>query len=145
MKTSLAKFHDPKAAIESALRESPPTPEFPPALHNSIMRAVHAARRDEKNHVPQFGIFRHLAEIRWAPVTAVTALLLLGAWLALHNRPDQTVQNSQTLPGISAAFTTGQEVVDALPSATIGPLSDELDKVNQDLNRTAEFLLATLP
>lgn len=145
MKSPFAKFQNPNESLETALRESAPKTQFPPALHKSIMRAVHVARRNETSQVPEFGIFRRLVEIKWVPVTALTALILLGTWFALHNRPEQAASDLQTLPEISTAFTASQEVVDALPSATIGPLSDELNKVNQDFNRTAEFLLATLP
>jgi hypothetical protein len=33
----------------------------------------------------------------------------------------------------------------AVPSAVVAPLTDELQKLNQDLNNTAQFLLASLP
>jgi hypothetical protein len=127
------------------MRESAPRTEFPATLHNSIMRAVDAVHCEQRKQVSSLGMLQRFAKIRWLPLTGIAGLVLLGALIAIHNRPEQSSSNPQTLPQISAAFTAGQEVVDALPSVTVGPLSEELDKVNQDLDRTAEFLLATLP
>jgi hypothetical protein len=81
----------------------------------------------------------------WLPASALVALALAGIWLVLQHRPVQTKPGPKSLPEISTAFNASQEIVDALPSATVGPLSDELDNVGRDLDRTAEFLLATLP
>ena len=83
--------------------------------------------------------------IRWLGASAFAALVLLGVWLATHHHSEQASSNAQSVVEISRAFTASQELVDALPSAAVGPLSDELDRVNRDLARTAEFLLATLP
>jgi len=145
MKSQFAKFKNPEAALESALRKSGPDTEFPATLHNSIMRAVHAARRERKTRVSAFAVLQRFAEMRWLRITGLAALILLGIWLSIHNRPQRMNSNTQSLPEISTALTASQEIVDALPSATIGPLSDELDKVNRDFNRTAEFVLAALP
>jgi hypothetical protein len=39
----------------------------------------------------------------------------------------------------------GGQVARAVPTAVVSPLADELEKVNRDLNSTAQFLLASLP
>lgn len=145
MKFPFVKFDKSDNALEIALRNSAPKTGFPTDLHGSIMRSVRGAKRDAFIQVSRFALFRRLLQIRWLPVSGVAVLALVGVWLALHHRAEPPAASSQSLPAISSAFTTGQEVVDALPSITVGPLSDELDKANQDLNRTAEFLLATLP
>ena len=145
MKSVFAKFRNSGDSLESALRESTPKTEFPATLHNSIMRAIHAVRREDANQASGFAMFEGFAKTRWLPAAGFAGLVLLGVLIAIHNRPERTTSNSQALRQMSAAFTASQEIVDALPSVTVGPLSDELDKVNQDLDRTAEFLLATLP
>jgi hypothetical protein len=146
MKSPFAKLRRCADSLEAALRGSPPKSEFPPALHNSIMRAIQATHREERSQAFVFAIFQRFANIRWLPITGFAALALLGSWLALHHSSAKPpISSAQSFPEISSAFATSQELMDSLPSVTVGPLSDELDKVNHDLDRTAEFLLATLP
>jgi hypothetical protein len=145
MKSPFAKFRNSDESLESALRGSAPKTEFPVTLHNSIMRAVHAVHREEATQVSSFVMFQRFAKICLLPITGFAGLVLLGMLISILNGPKQTAFDPQGLPQISAAFSASQEVVDVLPSVTVGPLSNELDKVNQDLDRTAEFLLATLP
>jgi hypothetical protein len=110
------------------------------------MRSVRGARNEAETKESGFAMFQRFATIRWLPLTGFAALALLGIWLAFrHYSESPTTSNNQSLPKISSAFVMSQELMDSLPSVTVGPLSDELDKVNQDLDRTAEFLLATLP
>jgi hypothetical protein len=109
------------------------------------MRAVQAAHRDEGAQITWSSIFQRVTGIRWLPVAGFASVVLLGIWLASSHHPARTSSNAQSLPEISKAFTVTQEVVDAFPSATVGPLCNELDNVGRDFDRTAEFLLATLP
>jgi len=139
------KFTNSDEALEMVLRESPPRTAVPGTLHDSIMRSVYAADREDRVLVSGFARFRGLLRNCWIPVSGVAGVILLGLLLTLHNRSETRNRNSQALTQISAAFSASQEVVDALPSVTVGPLSDEVDKMNQDFDRTAEFLLATLP
>jgi hypothetical protein len=106
------------------------------------MRAIKNTRHEERAADFSFDVFRRFVQVRWLPITGLASLVIVGIWLTVQNRTEHAVS---PLPEISTAFTASQEVVDALPSVTVGPLSDELEKVNQDLNRTADFLLATLP
>jgi hypothetical protein len=145
MKSWFAKFRRADDVLESALRESRPVTEVPTTLHNSIMRAVEAACRGEDAQVIRPSILQRVAEMRWLPITGLASLVLLGSWLAVSHLSNRTLSNTQPLSEISAAFTATQEVVDALPSTTVGPLSDELDNVGRDIDRTAEFVLAALP
>ena len=144
MKSPFVKGQTTDELLETALRRSPREVEFPDTLHHSIMRAVRAADREGRHSVSGRARFHRFIRMRWIPVTELAGIFLLGVLLSVHNRPKPTV-NAESLTPISAAFTARQEVVDALPSLTVGPLSEELDKVNQDIDRTAEFLLATLP
>lgn len=145
MKFPLAKTRNSNDALESALRRSALATAFPPNLHRSIMRAVRANRPQERPQLSLLLLFRQFALTRVVAVIGVATLIVMGFWLALRNRPQSTMSNSQSLTEISTAFTASQEIVDNLPSTAVGPLSEELDKVNQDLNRTTDFLLATLP
>jgi hypothetical protein len=144
MKSPFAKFGNSDEALDSALRDSAPECEFPSELHDSVMRAVKAGHRVEGTQISGFGRFQGFMKIRWLPITGFAGLVLLGALLTIHNRP-AALQNPPPLTEISRAFATSQELVDSLPSVAVGRLSDELEKVNRDLDRTAEFLLATLP
>jgi len=145
MKSRPDKITNSGEALEMMLRKSPRRTAVPGALHDSIMRAVYAADREERILVSGFARFRGILQNRWIPVSGFAGIILLGLLLTLHNRSETRNRNSQALTQISAAFSASQAVVHALPSVTVGPLSDELDKMNQDLDRTAEFLLATLP
>jgi hypothetical protein len=145
MKSLFAKFRNSDRTLEISLRGSAPRTEFPATLHDSIMRAVHAAHREERAQVSAFAKFQRFVQMRWVPATGLASVVAVAVLLMLHNRPESPNLNPETLPEISAAFSASQEMVDAIPSVTVGPLSDELDKVNQDLDRTAKFLLATLP
>jgi hypothetical protein len=144
MKSQFAKFRNADEGLESALRESAPKSEFPPELHDSIINAVHTAHRAKSIEVLGIGMLQPFIK-SWLPVTGFAGLVLLGVLLSIHNHPVAAIQNPQPLAEMSRAFATTQEFVDSLPSVAVGPLSDELDKVNLDLDRTAEFLLATLP
>jgi hypothetical protein len=138
MKSPFVKFQNSDKALDTALRESAPKTELPTTLHASILRAVHAIDREQRCRDTGLARFQHLIRTGWMPVTGFAALVLLSLSLSLYNRPEPTV-NPESLTQMS------REVVDALPSVSVRPLSEELDKVNQDLDRTAEFLLATLP
>jgi hypothetical protein len=146
MKSPFAKLRDSADSLEAVLRGSPPKSELPPTLHNSIMRAIAAAHREETTQVFGFTISERFARIRWVPITGFAALALLGSWLAFHHSSAKPpISSAQSFSEISSALARSQELMDSLPAVTVGPLSDELDKANDDLERTAKFLLATLP
>jgi hypothetical protein len=145
MKSPFAKFRNTDDALQTALRGSAPRSGFPSELHDSIMNAVHSAHQAEITSISGSEIFRRLIKVSWLPVGAFAGLVLLGALLTIHHRTAATNQKLQPISEISNAFATSQELVASLPSVAVGPLSDELNKVNRDLDRTAEFLLATLP
>jgi len=145
MKSPSVKSGNSQEALKSALRDSAPRFEFPPDLHGSIMNAVHSAHQAESTSVSVSEMFQSFLKARWIPVSGYAGLVLLGVLLTIYYRPAPAIQNPQPLSEISKAFATSQELVDSLPSVAVGPLSDELDKVNRDLDRSAEFLIATLP
>jgi len=125
-------------ALDRALKETVPIVEAPPWLHGAIMEAVRAARRPARPA-------RRPALLRWLPAPAL-ALMLVVTTVWLMHRPAQTpAQNAQTLATATSPLQFGNQMVQAMPSAMVAPLSDELERLNQDLGKTAQFLLASLP
>ncbi len=154
MKSWFAKFRGLNDALDSALCRAMPKAQIPVTLHDSIMRAVEqvalqpaSARRSASSQAFHIMVLRRFRtfQVGWFPVSGFAALMLLSLGLFLHYRRSQPGLNTESLPEISTTLTASQEIVDALPAATVGPLSQELDNVNQDLDRTAEFILAALP
>ena len=125
-------------ALDAALKEAPPRVQAPDSLHSSIMRAVRAADRSAAAR-PQPAL------MRWLPVPAMAALLLLGALWFLHSLVRTPVQDTQSLAATASALQFGNQMVKTMPAAVVAPLSDELNRLNRDLDNTAQFLLASLP
>lgn len=156
MKSWFAKSQGSHDALDSALRRATPKVEIPVSLHGSIMQAVDRgvtcasrvsdplSKGGDARWSFRLRLFRGI-RIGWLPVSASIVAALLALGLFLHYRPGQPRLNTHSLAEISTTLTASQEIVDALPSATVGPLSQELENVNEDLDRTADFLLATLP
>ena len=51
----------------------------------------------------------------------------------------------EALAAATAAFELGNDVSRTVPGAVMDPLSDELDRVQRDLDNTAQLLLTALP
>jgi hypothetical protein len=126
------------AALDQALKETAPKIQTPPSLHSSIMRAVQAAERS-------VAAPRGLSFLKWLPAPALVVLALLVAWYAQRGPARPPTRDSQSLAAATSALEMGGQMAQALPSAVVAPLADELEKVHQDLDNTAEFLLASLP
>jgi len=123
-------------ALDRALKESAPKAEAPASLHRSIMQAVRVASRPAAEQ-------RQPAVLRWVPVPVIAVVLLLVGWWALQSPVRPPAQTP--LAAATSALQLGDQVVRAMPSAMVAPLSDELERLNRDLDRTAQFLLASLP
>jgi len=124
-------------ALDRALKETAPRAEAPASLHGSIMQGVRAADRPAAARQPSV--------LRWVPVPVFAAMVLLLVLWVLHAPVRTPVQNAQPLAAATSALKLGDQVVRSMPSAMVAPLSDELDRLNRDLDRTAQFLLASLP
>ena len=125
-------------ALDEALRRSPPRPEAPVGLHHSIMRAV------RRGGCPATGP-RGLAFLRWAVVPVVGALALAVVWSVLRGPAPAPARGSPPLAAAGTALEMGGQLAQTVPSAVVAPLSDELERLNQDLTNTAQFILASLP
>ena len=125
-------------SLDRALKETAPRPQPPPSLHHSIMRAVQSAERPAP--AP-----RGLGFLKWLPAPALVALTLLVAWYAQRSPVRPPASAPQSLAAATSALDMGGQMAQALPSAVVAPLTDELERVHQDLDNTAQFLLASLP
>ena len=134
----LRGFEQEMTALDRALKQSVPRPETPPSLHRSIMQAVQATERPAATR-PE------LTVLRWLPAPALAVFVLLAVWLAPRRPVPPLVQDMQSLSAATTALDIGGQMARAVPSAVVAPLSDELERLNRDLNNTAQFLLASLP
>jgi hypothetical protein len=138
-------FAESVQSVDRALRNQPPAFKPPPDLHFTIMNEVRqAARCDSRS--PRRGTSGF--SLRWLPVPGVAALALVAVWWLL-NRPASTpvrhpVTNSSSLE-VGPALELGANATRDIPPVVVGPLSDELDRINTDLSNTAYFLLSSLP
>jgi|SRR4051794_8134972 hypothetical protein len=131
-------FHNSGQSLEQVLKASRPGIKMPTGLHDAIMDEVRSAvsgAAQRTVHRPGLVLFRWIS----APALAAVAL---GAFLLL--RPDHNQSGPSPMP-IRSALSPGDDAARTLPSAVIAPLSDELAKVNLDLENTAHHLLASLP
>jgi hypothetical protein len=129
--TELRRYADAQAALDDALKRTAPKPAPLPGLHASIMRAVRAANQEPAPREAGIGW-------RWLTPAAITAVAMLGVFLILR-RP-----NPADIPPIVRALENGQGLAQSIPSVTT-PLSDEFARLNTDLSRTEQFLLAKFP
>ena len=134
----LRGFEQEMTALDRALKQTVPRPEMPPSLHRSIMQAVRAANRPAPAQ-------RDFAVLRWLPVPTLAVLVLLAIWWVARGPVQPPVQDTQSLAAATTALDLGSEMARAVPSAVVSPLANELERLNRDLDNTAQFLLASLP
>ena len=111
--------------------------ELPPAptgLHASVMRAVRVAGQ---SHEPRAAS----SMLWWLPASAVALIAALVLWQPGSRRSAE----SDTLAVATAALEQSQELSQKAPSVALGPLSEEMNLLNQDLRNTIEFLMASVP
>jgi hypothetical protein len=134
----LQGFEEEMTSLDRALKQTVLRPNVPPALHRSIMQAVQTAGHPTRK-------VRQLPFLRWAPVPALTVLVLLAIWWMARGPARPPVRNTQSLEAATAALDLGGKMAHAVPSAVVMPLANELERLNRDLDNTARFLLASLP
>jgi hypothetical protein len=131
-------FEQDMAVVDRALRETAPRIQAPASLHRSIMRAVETARhRAERPH--------SLAMLRWLVAPAAAAVALMLVWPSEHISKTLPKPEAQSLAAAVSALEIGNQVARVAPSAVVAPLSDELERLNRDLDSAAQFLLASVP
>ncbi len=137
----LRSFEADAARLGRLLRTSVPGGEIPSDLHRSIIHAVRASARPSRFVWPA-----------WAFKLAAPALaLVLGVVLCMYPQPPVSVvpraalATPQSLTAGPAALALGEQVTVDGPAAMLAPLSDELERLNQDVQRAATAFLAALP
>jgi hypothetical protein len=125
-------------ALDRTLKQARPEREAPPGLHRSIMQAVRAAERPQA--APS-----GLAWLRWLAAPVVATVVLVVIWEAQRGPVVPPTQGPQSLAAATTALEISGQLAQRVPSAVVAPLSDELTRVNQDLDNTAQFILASLP
>jgi hypothetical protein len=125
-------------ALDRELRRTVPEPDAPASLHRSIMAAVRASGAPAATRPMP-------AAVRWLPAPALLAVGLLVSWFVLHRPAAPPVSGAPGLDAAAAALVTGGQIAQAAPAAVVAPLSDELERLNKDLQNTAQFLLASVP
>jgi len=129
----LSRFSACLARLDRALACRPANPGPSPFLHRSIMRAVEAAG-------PAPAPPRLRPALRWLPAPALAVLVLSAIWLWRDRSPQP-----QPIESAAAVLAMGESVAQSAPSTVVAPLSDEWRRLNRDVDRTAQFLLASLP
>lgn len=123
--------------VDRELRGNTPQPNQPPELHASIMQALHYADRQTRPD-PKLPI------LPWISASAAAAFLLLALWwLAPTAHSPQGPETVLAPAGL--ALETSQTMAQSIPSMVIAPLSQEWQRLNRDLDNTAQFVLASLP
>jgi hypothetical protein len=134
-------------ALDHALLNSRPEIRMPSGLHSAIMDEIRASRIVQRP--PQRDRSSWLMALRWLPASAVASLALLALWWTVHHGSSvpspQPSPNQDPVLALGSALNIGYYAPRTLTPAVVAPLSDELGRVNLDLENTARFLIASLP
>ena len=127
--------------LEKALIAGRPKPEAPADMREDIMRQLRNTGRKPVEARPgsRFNV------LRWVPVPALAAVLVFTLYFS-HLEPSET-------PGIEAAslrvasqmLRSDEQLGSEFTSAMVGPLNEEMMRVDADLKRMAEYVLASVP
>ncbi len=139
---SARQFAEDLARVDERLKAAQPEPEVPDSLHASIMTAVQAkshpqpagARQRPVKPVPGILLLGQRAGWWAAPVYAAVLVACLLA--ALHLMPR---------PAPRSPFASVEEGLTQLPGTVLSPLSGELESLQRDLEKTTQFVLASVP
>jgi hypothetical protein len=140
---ALRQFAERAAHLDQSLKKARPQTAVPAELHESIMRQVCAVRRPvtpARSPWPRW---------RWLAAPALAALALTAVWWTLNRptslTPPRFVGVGPPLASGMAALEWGEALTRRVPEEVLSPLSEEMTRLEQDLNRSAEFLMASLP
>jgi len=100
-----------------------------------------------KNAIPKQAP-RWSVRVAWASGAVAALALALLCWTIYSPREPQLQRqeaDAGSFEAASSALRLGNDMAQIAPTAMVAPLSNELDQLNKDLNKTAEFLLASLP
>jgi hypothetical protein len=139
----LRRFAARTAHLDQSLKEAPRPRDVPPGLHAAILRNVRAAARPARPAGARGSL------LRWLPAPALAGLALAALWWTLQ-RPAALTQTrplgaEAPLAAGLAALEWGDAITRRMPEELLAPLAEELSRIEHDLNRSAELLLASVP
>ena len=121
--------------VDQALRNAVPALEVPPGLHTSIMVAVRTLG-------PPIPSVRKPSSLRWLPAPLLVALFCaLWAW----HMASKPAAAQSAFERASTTLAASEEMAWTAPGTAVAPLTEEWQRLNQDRDNTAQFLLASLP
>jgi hypothetical protein len=138
--SEVTRFAETSAALHRALQSTRPRPTVPDSLHDSIIRAVRASSNRSGA--------RPAIAFKWVPASITTIVIVLALFWFLHRPAGRSTKDQLAPQGfaeVAGALDAGQQLASAMPSTLVAPLSDEWQRLNHDLDRTGECLLASLP
>jgi hypothetical protein len=127
--------------IEVALRSTRLITEAPADLRGDVMRQVLLESRRTSRPLPK----QSFLAWRWAFAPAAAAAVLLA--LALNRDSDFANHGPEaaSLHAASRVLTSENRLAGDFTAAIISPLHEELTRVDTDLKRVANHLLASVP
>src|SRR5437899_8488935 len=128
--------------LERRLRADATLPDVPADLHDAIISSLEQTRGSEARKVRP-----GLAMVLWlaAPALAVCLIVALFAFRSPPPNPGILDGNRNTaLAAPGDALVLSHNLAESLPSA-LSPLTDELNRVQSDISRTTDFLVASMP
>jgi hypothetical protein len=123
------------AILEDALRRSVPDADVPSALHVSIMDSVRLAGAPAP-------FARKWPGSAWLLAPAVALIVCAASAWHLWVQP---ALRQRAVQGAGTALIVGQQMARAVPGTALSPLMQEWQRLNKDLDNTAQFLLAAVP
>jgi len=153
MKTNSRSVQMPSPAqpselsLEEELAASRPRFEAPEELRDDIMRQVHAAAKQAP--------WERSAELRvqsgedrrwrWLFIPAAAALVVLALIFSRGGPGGVPGPEGASLRTAAQDLPLDGTIPGAVTAAVVGPLQEELRRLDGDLKRTAEYLLASVP
>jgi hypothetical protein len=132
----LARFAQRTKSLGHALRRDPVP--VAPSMHDSIMRAVRTASRESRPQRPPAS--------SWLAATAALATVLAIAAVCLFTwQSRQARSNKQSLNEAVKVLEMSEQMPKDMPALVLAPLSDEWARMDRDLQKTGDVLMASLP
>jgi hypothetical protein len=137
--SDVGDFLERAEMVDRALKREKLPESMPGGLHGSIMRAVAQSRSSEAEP--------RILMPRWMPAMGVAVMLVFVLlWgLRLNQQSSQRAAGVETLAAATEALQISKDFAQTIPAKVVAPVSGELQKINQDVDATAKFLVASIP
>jgi hypothetical protein len=131
------EFRHQATELDRLLKAAPPPFQAPEGLHEHIMARVRASSRP----APAVGS----RSWQWGFGAATTMVIIVAIGWVAHTQLDE--RDSLSNPVTVAPSLSSADFVPAvqLASTVLAPLTEEMDRVNQDVVGVADRLLASFP